>query len=442
MVVKAGELGLKFLLCAVFAGVVNVAAFSAASAANLRDIYEMARANDPRILSADFERQAAELDIPIARSARRPTLNLSLAQAHEYDSDFSDERENRTEPSLVLRVPIYNRGNNIGVTLAESTADEAQLAFVQQEQILFLRTSELYFAVLRAEDNVEIAEAALEAFESQVRLASELVAERLVSRSDEQEAQASLDSARASLIDARNQLSAAQEALRVAIGIYPPSLAAIRSSVVLEPPEPANADEWVSMGLQNNPTLRLTMLQLESSLLRVDLAKSDKYPTVDFDTSYTYTNTDRNATDDRNLGEISVTLNMPLYLGGVVKARTAQANLRRKLTSQQLDLTRRGVEQQIRNAFANVTASIGRADALNQAVLSNEESLEGIRVGVEVQTRTIVDLLDATSRLTTARVELSGARYDYLINILALKSFAGELLPDDLSVIDQWLDNR
>ena len=86
-----------------------------------------------------------------------------------------------------------------------------------------------------------------------------------------------------------------------------------------------------------------------------------------------------------------------------------------------------------------MNASIGRAKALEQAVRSNEASLEGICLGVEVQTRTIVDLLDATIRLITAKVELSAVRYDYLFNLLALKSFFGELVPADLSSIDQWL---
>lgn len=406
---------------------------------NLRNIYELARANDPRILASDFERRAAQLDIPIAKAAKRPNVSLSLSQGFEYDSDFTSEEDNFTEPSLMLSVPVYSRRNNVNVTLALAGVEEAELAFIQQEQALFLRTAELYFGVLRAKDGVEIAQTALEAFESQVALASELVAERLVSSSDEQEARASLDSATASLIEAKNQLSAAEEGLRVAIGRNPPTLAAISDNVPLEPPTPDNADAWVEMGLLNNPTLRLTQLQLRSAVLRIDQARSEYYPTVDFQSSYTYTESDRGATEDRNFGEIRLNVNVPIYQGGAVKARTAQADLRRALTTQQLSFTQRGVEQQIRNAFANVATSIGRARALEQAVVSNEDSLEGIRFGVEVQTRTIVDLLDATNRLATSRVELSGARYDYLMNLLALQSFAGELSLDDLSGIDRWL---
>lgn len=433
---------------ALFASSILIACLpSIVSAANLREIFELARVNDPRILAADFERRAAELDVPIARAARRPNLSLRVDRDYEFNSTLGrdnvgrDDEEGRLEPSLVLNIPVYNRRSNVGVDVASATVDEARLSFLQQEQTLFLRTSELYFAVLRAEDSVRIGEAALDAFDSQVELASELVAERLVPRSDEQEAQASRDSARASLIDARNQLSATQEALRVAIAQYPPTLAAIRDDVSLDSPDPSNVEDWIEKGFERNPTLRLTRLQLERSKLLVDLAKAEYYPTVDLLSTYTYTFSDRGGNDDSEVGEIALQLNVPIYQGGVVNARAAQADLRRELTSQQLSFTQRGVEQQIRNSYANVTASIGRAKALQQAVISNEESLEGIRVGVEVQTRTIVDLLDATSRLTTARVELSSVRYDYLFNLLALKSFAGELTTDDLSFIDLWLDH-
>lgn len=434
---------IRMRLCVVSCCVYTAFGAGQVQAENLLDIYEMARSNDPRILAAEYEKRAAEMDIPIARAARRPRLSLQLDRVHEYDSSLGgDNEEQRLEPGLLLNIPLYNRRSNIGISLAIAAADEAKLGFLQQEQALFLRTAELYFAVLRAEDNVEIAEAASQSFESQVELATELVAERLVSRSDVKEAQASLDSARAALIDAKNQLAAAQEAIRVAIAEYPPPLASIRNDILLESPEPDRVEDWVAMGLENNPVLRLTRLQLEQTYQRIDLAKSDSYPTVDISSSYTYIDSDRASNDGTEKGEIALKFNLPLYQGGAVQARTAQAELRRQLTSQQLSFTERGVEQQIRNSFANVAASIGRAKALEQAVISNEASLEGIRVGVEVQTRTVVDLLDATSRLTTARVELSGARYDYLFNILALKSFAGELSPDDLGSVDQWLEVR
>ena len=95
------------------------------------------------------------------------------------------------------------------------------------------------------------------------------------------EAKATLDSAKAALIDANTQSAAADEALRVAIGQYPGTLAAIRNDVTLDEPEPNYTEQWVAMELENNPTLRLIRLQTKTANVRVELSRSGHYPTVD-----------------------------------------------------------------------------------------------------------------------------------------------------------------
>ena len=413
-----------------------------ASAENLHDIFELARLNDPRILAADYERQAAELDVPIARSARRPRLNLFVDSDYEYDSSLGrDNEEGRLESGLTLTMPLYNRRNNVGIDIAQTAVDEAFIGFQFQEQSLFLRTADLYFEVLKSADNVRFSEAGLDAIKKQVNLAVELDSERLIPRSDVKEAQASMESANATVIDAKNSHAAAREALKVATGQYPGALSAIRENVTLASPVPDDAEHWVNLALTGNPSLRLARSQLQRAELEVDFARSARYPTLDLQSSYRHTNSDRESNDNEAVGDVAVRFNLPLYQGGGIQARTAQARLRKDLANQQMLFAERGVEEQVRNAFASINASIGRANALERAVQSNEASLQGIQAGVVEQTRTIVDLLDATSRLTQANVEFSAARYDYLLNLLALKSFAGELTSDDLSSVDEWLEN-
>jgi len=147
--------------------VLAASAATEASTENLRDFYQLARENDTRILAAEYEREAAALNILIARAAGLPNLSLLLDQDFEYDSAFvEDKEESRFEPALSLNVPLYNRRTNMSVNIAELSAAEADFSFIQQEQSLFVRTAQLYFTSLRADDAVEIALSAIEAFES------------------------------------------------------------------------------------------------------------------------------------------------------------------------------------------------------------------------------------------------------------------------------------
>jgi len=60
-------------------------------------------------------------------------------------------------------------------------------------------------------------------------------------------------------------------------------------------------------------------------------------------------------------------------------------------------------------------------------------------VGLEVGTRTIVDVLDAQSNLSLAKFQLIESKKNYILNVLALKSAAGSLSTKDVENVNQWL---
>ena len=84
-------------------------------------------------------------------------------------------------------------------------------------------------------------------------------------------------------------------------------------------------------------------------------------------------------------------------------------------------------------------AEKARVKALKQSVKSNQTALEATEAGFEVGTRTTVDVLDARRRLFEAQRDYARSRYDYLINIVQLKSATGVLAPGDLSSINGFL---
>jgi len=92
--------------------------------------------------------------------------------------------------------------------------------------------------------------------------------------------------------------------------------------------------------------------------------------------------------------------------------------------------------QTVRSSFNNVNASISSINAYQQAVVSAQSSLDAPEAGYQVGTRTIVDVLDATSTLYNAKQQLSSARYTYLINQLNIKSALGTLNENDLMMLN------
>jgi outer membrane protein len=180
--------------------------------------------------------------------------------------------------------------------------------------------------------------------------------------------------------------------------------------------------------------------------------KAGYYPTLDLRASYekykdnqyqyydpiteTVFNTSLKASNSR----ILLVLDVPLFQGGRVNARTRQAHRLLDATGQDLDDVQRGVVRETQNAFRAILAGIQEVQAFEQASISAESALEATQAGFEVGTRTIVDVLIAEQRKYQAQRDNSVARHLYIIRHLRLKSIAGLLTSEDLSVVNQLLE--
>ena len=86
-----------------------------------------------------------------------------------------------------------------------------------------------------------------------------------------------------------------------------------------------------------------------------------------------------------------------------------------------------------------MNGAIGSVRAYQQSVISAQSALTATRAGYEVGTRTVVDLLDATTKLYSGKQQLSSARYGYILKLLQLKQVAGNLQEQDLIDVNNGL---
>ncbi|VDZ71748.1 outer membrane channel protein [Atlantibacter hermannii] len=213
--------------------------------------------------------------------------------------------------------------------------------------------------------------------------------------------------------------------------------------------------ESVSNLLKEAENRNLTLLQarLSQDLAReqIRLAETGHLPTVGLtastsvsDSSYSGSATSGPAGaqyNDSNIGQNKVGINfsLPIYSGGAVNSQVKQAQYNFVGASEQLESAHRNVVQTVRSSFNNVNASISSINAYKQSVVSAQSSLDATEAGYAVGTRTIVDVLDATTTLFNAKQQLSSARYNYLINQLNIKAALGTLNEQDLQILNSNL---
>ena len=130
---------------------------------------------------------------------------------------------------------------------------------------------------------------------------------------------------------------------------------------------------------------------------------------------------------------------MPIFQGGAVISRTKQAYAESNKSSEEALFAERSVIQDVRSQYSNVVTLVANLRAQKQAVVSASSALEATRVGYEVGTRNIVDLLQAEKNLYSAERNLANAKYDYLITTLRLHLAAGTLSPEHLIEINNLL---
>jgi outer membrane protein len=96
--------------------------------------------------------------------------------------------------------------------------------------------------------------------------------------------------------------------------------------------------------------------------------------------------------------------------------------------------------QAARSLHLSVVTDVAQVKARKQATVSNQSALEATQAGYEVGTRNLVDVLVAQRSLYQAQRNYDTSRYEYILNMLRLKEVAGNLNPEDILKLNQWLD--
>jgi len=430
----------------------SLTGFSAMSQAeNLLQVYQQARLSNPDLRKSAADRDAAFEKINEARSPLLPQLGLGAD--YTYGNGFRDSNginSNATSASLQLTQTLFDMSKWRALTLQEKSAGIQDVTYQTDQQTLILNTATAYFNVLSAIDSLSYTEAQKQAIYRQLDQTTQRFNVGLVAITDVQNARSQYDSVLANEVTARNNLDNALESLRQVTGNYYPELASLNvDNFKTDKPQAVNA----LLKEAENRNLALLQARLSQDLAReqIRLAQDGHLPTLSLsastsvsDTSYSGSQTrgaNSAAYDDKNIGQNQIGLNfsLPLYQGGQVNSQVKQAQYNFVGASEQLESAHRNVVQTVRSSFNNVNASVSSINAYKQAVVSAQSSLDAMEAGYSVGTRTIVDVLDATTTLYNAKQQLSSARYQYLINQLNIKQALGTLNEQDLQMLNSAL---
>ncbi len=422
---------------------------------SLLDIYNDALENDPQYKSAEFSYLSGKEIKVQGRAALLPNVTLSAqTNWNEYYQlgELQNEYNNFSTAARITQ-PLIRLDSWFKYRQSKFLTDAAEADFAYSQQTLIVRTAELYFGVLRAIDNLNAARSEERAIKKQLDQAHQRYEVGLSAIMEVQEAQLAYDLSLTAKIRSEGAVYTANESLNALVGREIVSLDGLVNDLNVSNPVPNSKEEWTKKAIENNFRLKAATLRKFASKNNARSVASNHLPKIDIVGTKIESETNQYTFDGINTGGLfnitipdetqrdtySLQLSMPIFQGGAVISRTKQAYSESNKSSEDALFTERSVIQDVRSQYSSVVTLVANLKAQRQAVISATSALEATKVGYEVGTRNIVDLLQAEKNLYSAEKDLSNAKYDYLITTLRLHLAAGTLSPENLIEINNLL---
>lgn len=415
----------------------------AASALGLIQAYEAAQQNDPAYRAAVYENEAGQQFKELGRSGLLPSLSASYSNSRNQ-ADITSKTatrqvtEQRSYNSMVgalqLRQPLVNLESVARYRLGVSQTSYSDAQFSARRQELILRLVSAYADAKYAEDHLALAVVQRDVYAEQRRVNERMFEKGEGTKTDMLETQAKYDLAEAQVLEAKDHLTDARNALAVMVGQEITALDALRDDFRVKPVQPAGFDEWKAIALEKNPEIAAQRHAVEAAYQEIRKNRAGHAPRLDAVASISKTSSDTINTfnQDATTNSIGLQLNVPLYSGGYTTAATSQAASNHEKAKADLDAKINQVLVDLRKHYNLALSSAPRIDALVKTVGSARMLVEATQKSVRGGLRTNLDVLNAQQQLFAAKRDLSLARYNYLMGYLRLRQAAGIVDAGDL----------
>jgi outer membrane protein len=419
---------------------------------SLIDIYNLALQHDQNLASALSANQAAQELIEQGKALYRPAVtfnastNAAQINVRYMGANLPFPNGSRTyegyQYGFEARQPLFRMQNLVQMEQLHTQVSQADKQLHLSQQNLLLRSTENYFAVLLAQDKLNLIVAQKAAIVKQLEEAKTRFDVGSATITDANEAQARYDLIVAQEIAQQAAVEIAKRTVQEMTGEFPIAFAAVKNN--LKPNKLSqNLTQWLEVAADNNLNIQIQQDIAKYAEQEIARNQAEHLPTLDAVANYTETYANGSSYgfgSNLSAGVIGVQLQVPLYQGGATSSRVRQASINKQKALDDLSQARRHTELETQRAYLNLNASIAQVTAYEQALHSSQTQLESTHISYGAGIRTSVEFLNAQQQLFGAKRDLLEARYQYLMNIVRLKNIAGIINEADIADINQQLE--
>jgi outer membrane protein len=360
-----------------------------------------------------------------------------------------------TQPLMKNRWRFENRAPLI---IARRNLQQSRAVFESQVNAGLLQVVKQYWDVVRARGNLDVYQQSLDAAQASYQRDKRALELGALPPLDIYRSQSEVASRRVQVIQAEYALKQAEDSLRLTIGADQDNYVAALDLDLTETPEPVGELRVIDIGaalqeaMTKRPEIEATKQALQSDDVNVRVAQNHLQPELSLTGFYQSSGIGGNQFSLINPGQLvsigglgtslnqlfgfsypgygaTLTLNMPF------RNRAAQADLGSALVLRHRDLySDRQVREQITLDVSNAVHQLEEAkltlEAGKTALDLAEKTVSADQRKYELGSETIFFLLDAQTRLASARANLLQAQIDYQNAVAAVDYATGNLLQD------------
>jgi outer membrane protein len=400
---------------------------------SLHEAEQIALQNQPRIQAAINLAEAAQAQVTQARSAYYPTAYGSL-------TGVDSEHNSRVAAGGLNNPIIYERYSN-GITVNQLITDfgrthervksSSQRAQAQQENVVSTRADvlllvdESYFATLRAQAILTVAEQTVKARQLVSDEVTELEKNKIKSGLDVSFANVDLAQAQLLLIQAQNDLQASFAELSAALGYSDLRTFQLADEPLPSAPNP-DATPLIAQALRDRPEMIGQRLSVESAQSFTTAERDLKLPTLSALGVAGLTPYAEFPLGSR-YAAAGFNVNIPLFNGHLYSSLESEAAARARAQNQYLRDLQDSIARDVRTAWLNAQSAYQRLSVTNQLLTQANDALELAQSRYKLGLSSIVELSQAQLNQTQAQIEQASAKYDYQARISALNFQLGTL---------------
>jgi outer membrane protein len=424
-----------FVLVLVLVLVLDLRAQDQPPLLTLSEAHQTALKSHPRITVADLRALAARQVTREARSAFFPNVygsvvavgtardNTRLAAIGGLNNPSIFER-NAEGLTITQLITDFGRTANLTGSAKLRALAEEHNAQATREQIL-LEVDAAFFQALQAQAVARVANQTIATRQSFLDQVTALATNKLRSELDVSFARVNLEEAKLLLSKAQNDLEAAFSSLSALMGLREPKTYQLAEEP-LPPDISTNASVFVEQALQSRPDLLRFRNERDASSRFAKAERAARYPTIAAVGSAGVIPIHDPQLPD-NYAAAGLTLNLPLFAGGLYAARQREAELRAKAADESVRDAENNAIRDVRIAWLNARNAFDRLHIAQQLLDNARRSFGLAQARYTNGASSIVELNQAQLNEISAEIEFANTKYEYLLRLSALNFQIGSL---------------